>query len=608
MRRLAIAPLAVALLAWLPGGCSSKPVGQLMLVVQTDLSLPKDIDTIRIEVSTAGVPKFKLDYTRLGTADGQIHLPGTLGLIAPEKPDDAVRVIVSARTGGEGGQVRVVRDIVTTVPAERVATLPVPIHFLCEGQGKDEAGNAVSTCAEGETCKAGACAENKVEPDTLPTYSDERVFGDGGCFDGTGCWTEPVVAVVDMATCTIPGAAGINVALQTEGQGICGPVGCFVTLDAESDEGWKLGEDGRIVLPKAVCDQITSGKIVNVVTQIIPPTCAEKTADLPTCGPWSSAKNQPPPYTGPTALAGAQPLPVALARSDDGVVWTNAGLMGAEGALKSIGIAGGVPELLTSMSKTPRALVTNAGAIYWTDSPGTPGAGSIFKLQGGTVTTLIGNLDAPEGIAVAANKVFWTDFQAGTINAAPLGGNTGAPLATGNYPYRLVADADYVYWTNEGTAGSDPPDGSVVRINHKTLAAAETVGPAQATPRAIALETGLGGDTTAIWWTTFGSAGSVVRALVLGGGQLGAPEVMATKLDYPNGIAVDADNVYWTNRGAGTVMSLPRSAKAGDAPITIATAQRAPGAIVVDESAIYWVSEGGSSDPSGAVVRLPKTK
>lgn len=607
MRRVLFAPIAVAMLAWLPGGCSSKPLGQLMLVVQTDLSLPKDIDTIRIEASTAGVPKFKNDYTKLGTADGQIHIPGTLGLIAPEKADDAVRVIVSARSGGEGGKVRIVRDIITTVPAERVATLPIPIHFLCDGQGTDTDGNATSTCPEGETCVAGACAKNEVDSAKLPTFVEERVLGDGSCFDGTTCWTDPAVADLDLATCTIPGAKNINVALQTEGEGICGPVGCFVTLDAGTDEGWTLGDDGKIHLPKAVCDQIQSGKIVNVVTQPVSPTCAGKNTSLPTCGPWSSAANNSPPYTGPTALAGGQPLPVAVAIGEQGVVWTNAGLTGAQGALKSIGTLGGKPQLLTTESTGPRALVTTATQVFWTDAPGQPGAGALYKLEGGTVSKLVPGLDAPEGIALAANKLFWSDFQSGEIRSIALSGSGNTPLAQGNYPYRVAADDTYVYWTNEGTAASNPPDGSIERVNHKVGGSTkEIVASGQITPRSIALQIGLGGATTAVWWATFTTQGTISRATVLGNGTVGTPEVIATGLDYPNGLAVDDKNVYWTNRGAGNVMSLPLTAKAGDAPKILATAQRAPGAIVADKDAIFWVAEGGSADPSGAIVRLPK--
>jgi len=143
-------------------------------------------------------------------------------------------------------------------------------------------------------------------------------------------------------------------------------------------------------------------------------------------------------------------------------------------------------------------------------------------------------------------------------------------------------------------------------VNHVTGGAVEIVAPAQATPRAIALQT-TAGKTTAVWWTSFSQQGAVLRATVSSSGALGAPEVMASGLDYPNGITVDDASVYWTNRGAGTVLSLPRDASPGDAPVTVATGQAAPGAIVAAADAVYWVSEGGSSSPSGAVVRLPKT-
>ncbi len=85
-----------------------------------------------------------------------------------------------------------------------------------------------------------------------------------------------------------------------------------------------------------------------------------------------------------------------------------------------------------------------------------------------------------------------------------------------------------------------------------------------------------------------------------------APVTLAQGLGYPNGITVDADKVYWTNRGDGTVMALAKAAAPGEAPTTLATVQNAPGTIVTDATTIYWVNEGASNAPSGAVIKLPK--
>jgi hypothetical protein len=610
MKRVAYAPVMLALLA---SGCSSKLQGELLLVIQTDMSLPKDIDAIHIEATTEGVVKFQNDFTKLGTTDGQIHLPGTLGLLAPDKADAAITVMVSARTGGDHGKVRVVREITTTVPQERVVTMPLPIEFLCDGQATtDDSDHPLSTCPDGETCVAGTCQTKKVDSSKLHTYTEGDVYGDGSCFDGAQCWTEPVVADLDANDCSIGAPpAGANVALQTEGAGICGPVGCFVTLDAASVEGWQVRPDGRVQLPEAVCKQIKDGKIVNVVYQPAAAGCSQKAPNLPTCGPWSGAQHNPPPYTGPTALAGGQPLPVAVAVGAPGLVWISAGVAGAEGSVKSVSKGGGVPTLLTTMSTAPRALTLQNTDTYWTDATGVPGAGQILKVdKDGLVSAIASGLDTPEGITSASSRLFWVDFKPnGGIYTSALTGAGKNLLATGNYPYRVAADAKYVYWTEEGSASASPADGAVTRIDYTASApVAEPVAPMQTTPRAIALETDASGATTGVWWATFQAQGSIFRVPVAADGTLGAAVLVADGLDYPNGIATDLTTVYWTNRGSGTVQSLPLTAKKGDAPTTLATAQLAPGAIVVDAAAVYWVSEGGSTTPSGAVVRLPKSQ
>ncbi len=382
--RWGAAGLGLAALAGLTvggAGCTVKPLGQLVLVVQTDMSIPKDIDTIRIQAFDDGSLKFQQDYDKIGPDPStEIRLPGTITLVAPSNPADVITIVVSARTGGAQGTVRVVRTVVTTIPATRVAMLPITLSFLCYGQATtDSAGEPVGTCTNpSDTCIAGQCVSDSVDSTSLPAFSPNSVQEtSGACFDAAGCWTDPTVATVDKATCTIPPipASGVNVALQTQSTGICGPVGCFVTLDADDPiEGWSVATDGRTTLPPAVCQQIGT-TIVNVVTQPTTAACPLKVAALPTCGPWSSSPLNPPTYTGPVALAGAQPLPVDLALLGSTVYWNNGGLSGGAGALASTTLTGGTPTPVGAMSQAPRALVAaGTSALFWTDAPASTGS------------------------------------------------------------------------------------------------------------------------------------------------------------------------------------------------------------------------------------------
>ena len=96
-----------------------------------------------------------------------------------------------------------------------------------------------------------------------------------------------------MSDCTITMSShDISVALETQGDGICGAVGCFVALDANDPLGWTVRKDGKIQLPVAVCPKLVSGVIVHVVVAKVTPSCQQKVVSLPTCGPWSNAKKQ----------------------------------------------------------------------------------------------------------------------------------------------------------------------------------------------------------------------------------------------------------------------------------------------------------------------------
>jgi hypothetical protein len=97
-----------------------------------------------------------------------------------------------------------------------------------------------------------------------------------------------------------------------------------------------------------------------------------------------------------------------------------------------------------------------------------------------------------------------------------------------------------------------------------------------------------------------------VSAPVGGGGS----KILASNLDQPYHVAVDAQNAYWTNMGLfdpslhdkGSVARCPLAGCPAGATV-LADKLDHPSAIAVDDKAIYWVTY---SEPDGAVMKLAK--
>ncbi len=94
---------------------TAPPPGELMLAIQTDMSLPKDVDTVRIEVSSYGSLQFGNDY-QVGPAG--LKIPATIGILEGEEGSTPVSIRVIAR---QGSTPRTLREVVTTVPSDRIA-------------------------------------------------------------------------------------------------------------------------------------------------------------------------------------------------------------------------------------------------------------------------------------------------------------------------------------------------------------------------------------------------------------------------------------------------------------------------------------------------------
>ncbi len=277
--------------------------GQIMLALQTDMSIPDDVSHVRIIVFKNGALKFDQKY-KVGKDGDQI--PATLGVVASDNAADTTEVRVLSY---QGGTVRTLNRAVTTIPQDRIATLRVPIEWLCDGQVVPSEGipdSYDSACASpDESCVAGRCEKVKIDPETLPDFEIQEITGGaadptrGLCFD-TGPCLDGGHDLVPDAKCvvTVPSEALLHLnvgVLLPEGRGgICGDSGsCYIPLDRSDTRGWQVIEEGAetttVQLPPAVCDKLESGDAASIRASAV---CITKTASTPTCGPWTSIGTQ----------------------------------------------------------------------------------------------------------------------------------------------------------------------------------------------------------------------------------------------------------------------------------------------------------------------------
>lgn len=605
--------------------CSPLPVGETMLILQTDLSLPKDIDKLTIDVLVRGELRNTSSLTDVG-ADGSLLIPASLGITLDlAKGTDASTPVTLRATAFQKEKARIIREVVTTVPKDRIAALKMPIQWLCWDQvAIDDKNVAHTNCKDiNQTCVAGTCVNKAVDPSTLDDFAPDKVFGggtgtngDGTCFDTTGCFNDSVDAPTQLVgdDCVIKTTGEVNVAIRVDSAGICGPTGCFVPLDAKSEFGWQAGDSGTIKLPRAVCDRISvSHTASGVSTSPTSAACPLKSNGIPACGPWSASGKAPPaPGTlKPVQLVGAQASPVSLALGGGNIFWTNAGISGAKNSsVKLMPIVGGSTNTVAVNASFPGDLALDldsmggVNSVIWADTGSSSVLGFDFVAQTPLAFPIAG-AKGPTGVALVAGSLFVTDFTDNAVyRIAAKKLNVLATSVSGQLsPNRIAADAKTAFWTNEGNKGM--ANGSIV-LSDLMDPAPVTIAPAQDLPRNLAIDL----DTTSlltktVYWANYAMAGDVMM-LGIGGtpaAPMGMPTVFAKGQGQPYGITLDATNVYWTNHATGMVMKAP---KAGGAPVPVAKDQSAPGAIVVDANNIYWINEGTPGAKQGAIMKIAK--
>lgn len=285
--------------------CSSKPKGELMIVVDTDVAAGANFDKFEINITNNN---YTASFNEFGSAGLPHNFPATFAIVNDGSLGAPLHLRVYAGLQGAGltrvGAPLILREVVTTLPTDRVVALRLRLEWACVGNAYDKGGAdhyVESRCTEGTTCIAGSCVDWAIDSATLPTYSDAEVFGGGGrsgdghCFDTLGCFSSGAVESIDVATCSIakpPGASPqLNVAIaSSDGLGICDADVCFVPLDANSPLGWTDAGD-RVTLPSGFCRPAPGVARNRLRGAIVSTSCAAKTASVPTCGPWSTIQD-----------------------------------------------------------------------------------------------------------------------------------------------------------------------------------------------------------------------------------------------------------------------------------------------------------------------------
>jgi hypothetical protein len=258
-----------------PDAYGADQISQLDVELTSDLTVPKDADSIRVDVIGVEVVGLWPRLFELGPAG--LQLPATIageGIIFPadqigKPPDRTLDVTVTAWKGAS--PLTVARAIASIPYQPGYRVLRLSLSWLCAGTATEVApGRVASTCPTGQSCRAGVCHsdDRRVEP-----LAEWDPLNRPLCFDVATCTASGSTVDVDLATCTAVQSDATNFAVvkPAGSEGVCTATSCIAPLRMDPIEGWSV-TGGTVSFPPAVCSALAAGRASGVITSNACPT------------------------------------------------------------------------------------------------------------------------------------------------------------------------------------------------------------------------------------------------------------------------------------------------------------------------------------------------
>lgn len=291
-----------------------------------------------------------------------------------------------------------------------------------------------------------------------------------------------------------------------------------------------------------------------LLTPILPPVPNSINGEIMRCAIRGCGGAPTALATGLTSLPESTPVPLVVA--DGNIYWND--LLPDSGASRFIQQVATAANDSVPTSLTPGfvwAMASDGQNLYWTTNYGVTVMACSLAGCGDTPLTLWSDLaTSPDqltsGIAVDDEDVYWAT-QAGEIfKCAKPDCQSALLVASGPVTAAQIAIDDLnVYWTTSQPLGL----GQILKCPKTGCGNSPTT-----LVSGLSVAYGIATDGTSVYWAELGdssccdgSAGTGRIAKCAAGGCNDQPTTLADGLTQPSGIAVDANNVYWTTMGMG---------------------------------------------------------